>query len=251
MPKVSPETLRSSFDNYLIDFFIWLSCVKLTVEADQEAYEQAQEYIEASPHGKLIFSAANHTGHPDSLYVDKAVRELFPSHVGNLIFASAKDTWDNPWKKLFAKVLIGEMFLFDRSPEGQKAADAQNIALVERMMIDPQSPRLSPVIYPQGTRQLGAPIQSLPVTIAEKSQVPIAVLNITGAEQVMPKVDSDQKLAQLRAALQRRLRSRPEESAHVTITLSGFIDPRNKTRGAIKKAFLAAHADMNTTLQRS
>lgn len=58
---------------------------------------------------------------------------------------------------------------------------------------------------------------------------------------MLPKVESTQKLAQLRAVLQRRWRSRPEEQAHVTVRLNGFIHPEGKTRGAIKKAFLAAH----------
>lgn len=154
MPRLSPEHLRSSFDNYLINFSLWLAYVDLTVEADPEAHEQAQNYIATSPHGKLIFSAAPHTGHPDSLYVDKAVRELFPSHVGKLVYASAKDTWDTPWKQVFAQLLIGNMFLFDRSPDGQKAADAQNTELVEHMMADVHSPRFSPVIYPQGPAHL-------------------------------------------------------------------------------------------------
>lgn len=211
------------------------------VEAEPEAYEQAQNYIATSPHGKIIFSAAPHTEHPDSLYIDKAVRELFPSHVGKLVYASAKDTWDKSWKQLFAQVLIGNMFLFDRSPDGQRAADAQNTALVDHMMADVHSPRFSPVIYPQGTRKIGAPIQSLPVTIAEKSQVPIAVFKIIGAESVLPKVESTQKLGQLPDALHRRWRSRPEEQAHVTVRLNGFIHPESKTRGAIKKEFLAAH----------
>jgi hypothetical protein len=244
MVEISREFPSSSPRDHLIDALISLSLVNLTVEADPIALEQAQQYIEQCEDNRVIFSPYPHTGHPDSLYVHRAIQTLFPQTEENLLYVSAKDAWRNPLKRLFAHLVTGRMFLFDRFEMDRKKMNQQRHTIAELTRPRWYRGSLSPVIYPQGTRTLGAPLQYLPVRLSQEENIPIAVMNIYGAEQVLPKeegVTENQQI--LRKLLERRHKTK-DDMIPVTVRLMAFL-ATEENLPKFKQMFQEAHEDNN------
>jgi|GEM_PF-1190578 len=249
MPAVSEHLQRGKENavnfaqSHLIDFLLWLLIVELTIETDETAQTQLNTYLANGPTEPIVFSAVPHTGHPDSLYVYKAIEQLSPATLNNLQFVSAKDTWQSRFSRLIARAVAGEPYLFDRQNLTVGSMRTQLEEMGQLLRPEEGTPR-SLAIYPQGTRTLGAPVEDLPVSLARHNNVPLAVLNISGAEQVMPKVPEGQQASQVIQLLIRRLRMRraniKNHTHHVHIKLADFIPPE-LSRKEMKERFFASH----------
>jgi len=220
---------------------LWLLMAQLAIDADETALAELQKYSASKPDSAIIYSVAPHTGHPDSLFVYKAI-EVFSSTLHPpLRFVSAKDTWNTPLGLRVARSIIGELFLFDRnnltanSMRNQVSAMADLLNPKQELNEQPESL----VIYPQGTRTIGAPIENMPAVLAQLAGVPIAVLNIYNAEGVMPKVPEGMQGLQLIETLIVRLKYRKARH-RVIVKLADFI-PEGGNLKETKKRFVAAH----------
>lgn len=232
-----------------ISFFLWLLMVHLIIEHDEQAQAALDEHLANNPNESVVISIAPHTGHPDSLYVYKAVEKLAPSLIPHLQFVSAKDTWESKSSRMFARLVAGDPYLFDRENSVEGSVKTQIDEMVSILSPEDDAQFRSLAIYPQGTRTIGAQIESMPVTLAQRAEVPIAVLNISGAEQVMPKVDKGKQTAQIFHILLQRVltrRAKIKEKQHqVRINLADFI-PAGKSRSETKKRFLEAHQQQSS-----
>jgi len=235
----SAKNPELSLQSKRLSFLLWLLMVDLTITADPTAQSELEDYTAQNPDQALLYSVAPHTGHPDSLYVYKAVEQLSPHLISNLQFVSAKDTWSSRRSKMIARNIINEPYLFDRQNLTVGSMMTQIHEMSELLQPEDGSVAKSLTIYPQGTRTIGAPIQNMPALLAHEANVAMAVLNIYGGEPVMPKVEKGQQASQVIQILLERLRTRRAKH-HVTVKLMDFIPP-GESRKVIKERFLGAH----------
>lgn len=235
----SPKNTELSFQSKRLSFLLWLLMVDLKITADATAQSELNDYTAQNPEQALLYSVAPHTGHPDSLYVYKAVEQLTPHLISNLQFVSAKDTWSSRRSKMIARNIINEPYLFDRENQTIGSMKTQVHEMAQLLQPEDDTAARSLAIYPQGTRTIGAPIENMPVMLAHEANVAMAVLNIYGGEPVMPKVEKGQQTSQVIQILLERLRTRRAKH-HVTVKLMDFIPP-GESRKAIKERFLGAH----------
>lgn len=222
----------------LMSFLLWLLMVDLNIEADDKTQYALEQYA-TEPDASLVYSIAPHTGHPDSLYVYKAIETLAPQSIPQLQFVSAKDTWSTKMSQMIAKAVAGEPYLFDRDNLNGASLKAQIGEMSGILAAEQPEERRSLAIYPQGTRTPGAPIEHMPVSLALQAHVPIAVLNIHGAEYVMPKVPEGTQTRQIIKILIQRMYTWKSRH-HVRVELADFI-PADLSRKAMKERFMAAH----------
>lgn len=240
---VHPDEKRKHADvlrSKQMDFLLWLLMVDLTIDAEPQPQQELQTFVHEHPNEPLVFSMVPHTGHPDSLYVYKAIEHLTPEIISSLKFVSAKDTWSSWMSRMLARVVAGEPYLFDRETLTMESMRAQIQEM--KQILRPENELAKPeslAIYPQGTRTIGAPIANLPAVVAGEADVPLAILNIYGAERVMPKVPKGTQTAQIINILIQRMHT--WKSRHqVTIRLMDFI-PADTHRKEKKERLMAAH----------
>jgi len=235
----SPEHPHPSVEMFLTRFVLWLASVKVTVEAKPEAWDAAQEYLKGG-YKPIIYSVAEHRGHTDSPIVCWAIaKDLFPGHWSNLLLVAAKDTWSKPSMQELAQRLFGEIFLFDRRTGSFEGARTQLEALGSRVKINAQNIGASLVIFPRGTRDPDAPMKDLPVVLSRQTKAPLAVVNIHGAEAVLPKVPKEMEPEQILNIFMRRLNHQGQ--INVVVELADFIQPDDLKNQEMKKRFLNAH----------
>lgn len=231
----------------LMSFLLWLLMTELTIDADETAHVDLQTFATQHPDEAILYSVAPHTGHPDSLMVYKAIEKINPSVLPHLRFVSAKDTWSSKFSKVILKATIGNPYLFDRQNLTIASMKTQVAEMAQLLNPEQESGQHadSLVIYPQGTRTIGAPIENMPAVLAHEANVPIAVLNIYDAETVMPKAAEGQQASQIIRILIERLRTRRAKHP-VTIKLVDFIPPGGN-RKETKERFQAAHQEPLST----
>jgi hypothetical protein len=234
-------------ENFLLEAFLWLVMAQVEVKADPQAYEAAKEYLASGDH-RLLYSVVPHSGHTDALITQKAISQLFPDQVPHLVYISAKDNWRSGLKRTFAEtVLNSRLHLFNRETTVKSDEMAELQILRALLHDDEQSEAASPIIFPQATRQPDAPIHKLPVLLALQEQVPIVTFNITGSENLFPKVAKGAEFKQIvRKIIDRVTKGRKDETK-VTIEMVDFI-PGTEERNVVKKRFSMAHGALRKGL---
>ncbi len=232
------ERSVNSLQSHFVDFLLYLAMVDLKVEAKTEAKQALEEYLAPNPRLPLIASLYPHTGHTDSLFIYKAFEQLMPEQVNVLRFVSAKDTWSNPFKRAFARMVIGTPYLFDR--DNPSAFLPQVREMKKILKPEDETPAQSLAVYPQGTRTPNAPIRELPPMLASQAKVPLVIFNIHDAETVFPKVTDEEQASQFIQILTERLRTRRGRKHHVTVSMTDVI-PAEVKRDERSERFFDAH----------
>jgi hypothetical protein len=141
--------------------------------------------------------------------------------------------------KMIARAVAGEPYLFDRENLSISSMREQITDMASLLTAEEPEDRRSLAIYPQGTRTIGAPIAHLPVSLAAEAHRPLAVMNIYGAEHVMPKVPKGTQMKQVIDILIQRMHTWKSRH-HVRVQLVDFL-PGDMSRKMMKERFMQAH----------